>query len=960
MWQLRGVRVIGAMVLIVATMVMLGWAMRWQRVVTVTPDLPAMQFCTALSLWLLGVSLVAFTLTPGSTRGARLAIAITRLTSTLSASIAGLYLLELATGRTLGVSDWFSIGQVISPEIHPAPMAPATALSILLLSAAIPLSTVTRKHAAPGWLAIVSALGAAAIGAHAGVTFLTARADNSAIPFFATMGVHTAWIVVALGAGALMAYRACGVLASSAAKSESPRHGILLTTLVRVAFGVGIGVTVVETGRAAQRETEAARARFERIAERVVSEAQRRVYLPVYGLRGAKGMYVGSEQVTRSEFRDYVTSRDLPVEFPGTIGMGFVERITRAELDAFTERERADGEPEFSVSTDGVHDILYPISRVEPIASNRPALGYDIGSEPHRRDAVEHAMRTGEPRLTRRITLVQDERERPGFLFMVPIYENGKPIRTQSEREVWGVGVVYAAMVIDEIFVGFRNVSEGVLSYRVYEGDAPSDDALLFEEGAPALAGTPSRFRSLHNIQTGGQSWTIAMESTPSFDATVISPQVTLTGLYGIGLSTVVSCLIWAIGGSRAQAIQLAAQMTSDLNRSADELRLSSEEIEKKNAELRAMAERAHHVVDDVSHEFRTPLSVIKEFCAIMSEGLAGPVTEDQVKYLKIVDVSVLGLNQMVEDFLDSSKLRAGRLRVLRREHDVDSIFTGGRELLARRASARSIVIEESIAPGLPPVFADEEKVRRVISNLMTNAIKFSPEGGVIRLSADRSETPGMITISVTDQGAGLSKADIDHLFGRFQQVSTSRNVAAKGFGLGLSIAQELTWLNLGSLTVESVKGEGATFSFTLPEWDRAVVLRNYARALGALQRPADRLALLRVSISEHEATESDDDGMETLSFLGSTTMPTDLVLPADPARPFAEQREWWIIGQTSDPRVWAERIRAARRELVAESPRHLAAMSIDLFKVWNYPDEVEAAVRELELMMEKESRHAA
>lgn len=169
------------------------------------------------------------------------------------------------------------------------------------------------------------------------------------------------------------------------------------------------------------------------------------------------------------------------------------------------------------------------------------------------------------------------------------------------------------------------------------------------------------------------------------------------------------------------------------------------------------MAERAHRVVDDVSHEFRTPLAVIKEFASIINDGLAGPVSGQEGEYLKIMSGAVVDLNHMVEDLLDSSKLCAGRLRVEHRSYTAETIFENGRAALARKASSRSIVIEEYVEEGLPMVFADEEKVRRVISNLMTNTIKFSPEGSTIVLSAISSDVPGEVRIGVTDRGPGLS-----------------------------------------------------------------------------------------------------------------------------------------------------------------------------------------------------------
>jgi PAS domain S-box-containing protein len=399
-----------------------------------------------------------------------------------------------------------------------------------------------------------------------------------------------------------------------------------------------------------------------------------------------------------------------------------------------------------------------------------------------------------------------------------------------------------------------------------------------------------------------------------------------------------------------------------------DRVAASATLIERQNADLAAMAERAHRVVDDVSHEFRTPLAVIKEFASIITDGLAGPVSEKQAEYLKIMDGAVIDLNHMVEDLLDSSKLRAGRLRVDRRAHRVKAIFALGQAGLARKASSRSITIQERIEPGLPAIFADEEKVRRVISNLMTNAIKFSPEGGTIELSASRSTRAGEVVIAVTDHGPGLSTEDVDRLFGRFQQVSTSRAVAAKGFGLGLSIAQELSWLNLGKLSVVSEKGKGATFSFTLPADDIAAVLAHYFEAIAASDRPDDELALLRVVVDAaasavDELTEP-PDADEPGAFLASVTYPTDLVIPSlsDVSEKWegAAPRSWWVIGRSRSPAAWAQRICEARRTQLLDVAFKLAPLRADVHTTWRYPNEAETARAEVIELVTRANPHGA
>lgn len=359
--------------------------------------------------------------------------------------------------------------------------------------------------------------------------------------------------------------------------------------------------------------------------------------------------------------------------------------------------------------------------------------------------------------------------------------------------------------------------------------------------------------------------------------------------------------------------------------------------IGQQNVELSRMADRAHRVVDDVSHEFRTPLAVIKEFASIIRDGIAGPVSDDQARYLEIMSGAVVDLNHMVEDLLDSSKLRAGILRVERQGHSVADIFEAVRPTLERKASSRSIRIVEEIADGLDRVFADEEKVRRVITNLMTNAIKFSPEGGQIVLSAGSGPRQGEISVSVTDRGPGLSAEEIAQIFGRFQQTDSGRDVTAKGFGLGLSIAHELTGLNLGRISVLSRKGAGSTFSFTLPACDTGSVLSHYFESLSAIERPGPTLALLRAT------TDAGADPDEPGAFLASMTYATDLVLPGDGPggrEPQGGQpRSWWVLGCTDSIGGWIDRILAARAQQIGDRPDSVGPLAIEVCGSWVWAD---------------------
>jgi len=136
--------------------------------------------------------------------------------------------------------------------------------------------------------------------------------------------------------------------------------------------------------------------------------------------RGA-GLFQASEAVTRKEFRSYVQDINLQEEYAGTLGFGFIQRVPRADLDAFIAAERADDAPDFSVRTSGDPPELYIRKFIEPLPANREALGMDLASDPVRCSAAERAMLTGEPTLSGKVTLVQDSQAHAGFLYLLPV-----------------------------------------------------------------------------------------------------------------------------------------------------------------------------------------------------------------------------------------------------------------------------------------------------------------------------------------------------------------------------------------------------------------------------------------------------------------------------------------------------------------------------------------------------------
>ncbi len=267
--------------------------------------------------------------------------------------------------------------------------------------------------------------------------------------------------------------------------------------------------------------------------------------------------------------------------------------------------------------------------------------------------------------------------------------------------------------------------------------------------------------------------------------------------------------------------------------------------IRRMNIHLQELHDTAFQFVDNVSHEFRTPLTVIKEFSSIIRDGIAGPVTEDQCEYLGTVIARVDDLALMVDDMLDVSKLEAGLLGMRRKECTIDEIVEAINPGLQRKAAANGIPLEMVIESGLPNVYCDIEKAGRVILNLAVNAIKFSPEESPVTIWARAGD--GCVTVGVTDSGPGIDEAGLAVLFERFKQLGAGVRSDSKGFGLGLNIVRDLVDLNLGTLHVESELEQGSTFSFTIPTTDIEEIAGRYTDWLERQQQGAPNVSLIQV-----------------------------------------------------------------------------------------------------------------
>jgi two-component system, OmpR family, phosphate regulon sensor histidine kinase PhoR len=230
--------------------------------------------------------------------------------------------------------------------------------------------------------------------------------------------------------------------------------------------------------------------------------------------------------------------------------------------------------------------------------------------------------------------------------------------------------------------------------------------------------------------------------------------------------------------------------------------------------ELRRLERVRQDFVANVSHEFKTPLTAIQGF----AETLLGGALEDPTnnrRFLDIIRNHAIRLARLTNDLLKLARIEAGKLEVEFFPVGLMELIEGCAETTLLKASRKQITLEIEVPSGLPPVQGDASLLRDLLQNLLDNAIQYTPAGGHIRVTAEAKGREAVITVS--DTGIGIPTSDRERIFERFYRVDAARSREAGGTGLGLSIAKHIVEAHNGRLWVDSVIGEGSTFSFSIP-----------------------------------------------------------------------------------------------------------------------------------------------
>ncbi len=558
------------------------------------------------------------------------------------------------------------------------------------------------------------------------------------------------------------------------------------------ALGVGISLSVMAAVWLKSGQERVWQEEVRKLAQDRAELIRAQVVRSMEVLHSVAALFDVRGEVTRAEFKSFV-ERPLSRQ-PELQALAWDVRVPGPKRVEWESRAKAEGFSNFSFTEEQGEGILvpsrerdeyFPVFYLESLEKNAPAHGFDVGSEPRRRAALEQAWASGLPTATVPIRLAQEPGSQRGFVVFFPLYQG--PVATAGQRRDSLLGFATAVFRIgDLVELSLQGMGENGVALTIQD---QANGEIIYRQHAALLPGRPA-WQS--TVDVAGRHWTLRFEPTTAFRGPRSDALTWIVPGAGLIITGLLAAYLWS---SARQAARLRAEVA---------VRQHAEAAA--DAASRAKSE----FLANMSHEIRTPMNAILGYSQILARDTALP------RFHRDAVATILSsgghLLHLIDEILDLSKIDAGRMEVTATDFDLAGLLDELVGMVQPASEEKHLGLRSEGPPRLTMVHGDEGKLRQVLLNLLANAVKFTDEGRVIlRARPGEGET---WHFEVEDTGVGIAPEAREKIFEPFQQGPGAREQG--GTGLGLAIARRQVELMGGQLDVRPAAGRGTCFFFSL------------------------------------------------------------------------------------------------------------------------------------------------
>lgn len=559
--------------------------------------------------------------------------------------------------------------------------------------------------------------------------------------------------------------------------------------------------------------------RFNNHINLLENSIENEINLYVALLKGVRGFIETTPELDRNKFARYVSHLKLKNQESDALGLGYTKLVRAEERGSLAAKMSAEGFANFKIFPENERNSYQSVVYLEPLdEQNKKNIGFDMSTEQYYREAMQRAALTGEAAVSGKVPLSQESESggQEGFIIFLPVFQITEAQGAARQKAEDLLGFVFIVLKANDFFNDiYETIPDKDINFKVYDNETLAENLLAQTEirnhtGLNFTGMTEEKHEAQNNLEIGGRNWILQYKTLPVFAEQSSVGWTPLILLCGFAFSFILFGMTYWEAAARAKVQKTAAELF--------EMQKQREILLENEREARRAAEEANTTKDEfisiISHELKTPLNAIAGWARILKTHDLSRGTKDLA--LQKIDKNLRSQASLVEQLLSYSEIISGKSVLKEEEVDFSELFEETLTQIKLLAKEKNTTLNTRNQLDHHLIRGDKEKIKIVIQNLLTNAVKFTPSGGTIE--AKVYESNGDVQMTVKDNGRGISAEFLPYVFDRYKQADNPNVRDYGGLGLGLTISNHIVNLHQGKIrAVSEGKGKGATFTVTFP-----------------------------------------------------------------------------------------------------------------------------------------------